>query len=653
MRRTFFVPFLLIAFGCDGRYVLGDLHRTEGDSGTPGSGGSGDSGSDSGDSQAVGAGGSSMTGDAGPNEAGGETSTGLVISPSSVPNAILGAPYAVTFGANGGAPDYAFQVSSGTLPTGLSLDANGQLSGTPQEQGAFSFVVEVTDAVNTKASASFQIEVSRTRWLASTTFVSTVSTQTALSMVDLQYPQAEPVLIESQSAIPIGFSPDGHWYLYSSYRGPDQMNQYDVYLVNTAGDKPSQRQFVLTTFWWACEWAPDSSKVACFKDTDAPEGTTTKLVYFDTRQGVVGSELPVGSVPPRSAGATGKAERELMFVDGNTLVYSYGPNDFARVAWNGQTPGAPQLLGVGGGTISKQSPDGGRAFIKRTDPNYAQGDVLVDFRLGNVDVLDSKMTFSISDGFEVGFGSDPPATGDAGLGTYSYYSVNGISVKVVGQSPAESPVTLASYPQIAGHTVVRPKGDRVVAITVGDAGIVEHVVPGDYQGVNAIKIDPAEKWLYIGTAEVDEQNRPIEATIKHWLSRLGADVPAAAQLIGQGYSIYTASNVLFSPDSQRLVLHGYDAYPHTNLPIAFRLFDLKDPVQIKSYGIDLSLSWADTTWSPDSTYVSAIGGTPDMQTRPLFVVDALAPTETPRKIIECGPASPSGPICPILATFQP
>src|SRR5262249_30830063 len=163
-----------------------------------------------------------------------------------------------------------------------------------------------TDAANTMASAAYRIEVSRTRWLASTTFVSTVSTQTALSMVDLQYPEAEPVLIENQSAIPVGFSPDGHWYLYSSYRATSssgQTNQYDVYLVNTAGDKPGQRQFLLTTFWWACEWAPDSSKVACFKDTDAAGGTTTQLVYFDTKQALVSPEMSVGTVPPRSAGA--------------------------------------------------------------------------------------------------------------------------------------------------------------------------------------------------------------------------------------------------------------------------------------------------------------------------------------------------------------
>jgi len=48
-------------------------------------------------------------------------------------------------------------------------------------------------------------------------------------------------------------------------------------------------------------------------------------------------------------------------------------------------------------------------------------------------------------------------------------------------------------------------GEQLVVITIGETGIVKHVVPGDYQNVNSFDLDTAETWLYIGSADFDAQ----------------------------------------------------------------------------------------------------------------------------------------------------
>ncbi len=68
------------------------------------------------------------------------------ISPSSVPNGTMGTNYtAVTFTISGGSftPPYTWSASG--LPAGLSVSADGTLSGTPTQSGSFVFTLTMTD----------------------------------------------------------------------------------------------------------------------------------------------------------------------------------------------------------------------------------------------------------------------------------------------------------------------------------------------------------------------------------------------------------------------------------------------------------------------------------------------------------------------------
>ena len=78
------------------------------------------------------------------------------------PTATVNSVYSFSFVRVGGLAPYTWSLASGTLPTGLSLGANGALSGTPTATGIFNFVVRVTDSTSGTAQSvtkSFTIGV--------------------------------------------------------------------------------------------------------------------------------------------------------------------------------------------------------------------------------------------------------------------------------------------------------------------------------------------------------------------------------------------------------------------------------------------------------------------------------------------------------------
>jgi len=84
----------------------------------------------------------------------------LVITTTSLPEGVVGTPYSATLEASGGVEPYAWSISSGTLPDGLSLNsATGVISGTSATAGTSDFTVTVTDVQPVTAAKAFSIEV--------------------------------------------------------------------------------------------------------------------------------------------------------------------------------------------------------------------------------------------------------------------------------------------------------------------------------------------------------------------------------------------------------------------------------------------------------------------------------------------------------------
>ena len=83
----------------------------------------------------------------------------VVISPATLPDAVDGAAYNQTLTSTGGTGPYAFAISSGALPPGLTLSSGGILSGTPTKPGSYTFTVGVTGADASPASKQYTVNV--------------------------------------------------------------------------------------------------------------------------------------------------------------------------------------------------------------------------------------------------------------------------------------------------------------------------------------------------------------------------------------------------------------------------------------------------------------------------------------------------------------
>ncbi len=71
----------------------------------------------------------------------------VTVNPATLPGGLVGVAYSQTVSASGGTAPYGYSVVSGTLPTGLSLNATtGAISGTPTAAGTFAFTIQARDA---------------------------------------------------------------------------------------------------------------------------------------------------------------------------------------------------------------------------------------------------------------------------------------------------------------------------------------------------------------------------------------------------------------------------------------------------------------------------------------------------------------------------
>ncbi|WP_395731929.1 putative Ig domain-containing protein [Prosthecobacter sp.] len=81
----------------------------------------------------------------------------VTVNPTTLTAATANSAYSQAITASGGATAYTYTVSSGTLPTGLSLSSAGVLSGTPTSTASFTFTITATDANGCPGSRSYTL----------------------------------------------------------------------------------------------------------------------------------------------------------------------------------------------------------------------------------------------------------------------------------------------------------------------------------------------------------------------------------------------------------------------------------------------------------------------------------------------------------------
>ncbi|HMX24313.1 MAG TPA: putative Ig domain-containing protein, partial [Blastocatellia bacterium] len=85
----------------------------------------------------------------------------ITVNPATLPNGTAGTMYNQTLTASGGVAPYTFAVSTGSLPNGLSLAANGALTGTPIVAGTFNFTAQAGDANGCQGTRAYSVTITQ------------------------------------------------------------------------------------------------------------------------------------------------------------------------------------------------------------------------------------------------------------------------------------------------------------------------------------------------------------------------------------------------------------------------------------------------------------------------------------------------------------
>jgi hypothetical protein len=104
----------------------------------------------------------------------------ITVVPASLPNGTIGTSYSQTVSASGGTIPYLFNVSSGALPSGLSIvGSTGVISGTPTTSGISNFTITAMDSNTCTASLAYSVTINCPTITLSPTAVPTGTTNVA------------------------------------------------------------------------------------------------------------------------------------------------------------------------------------------------------------------------------------------------------------------------------------------------------------------------------------------------------------------------------------------------------------------------------------------------------------------------------------------
>ena len=131
----------------------------------------------------------------------------LTLTTTSLPAGTVGVPYSQTLAASGGFPPYAWQLSSGNTPGGLTLNQySGTISGTPATAGSFTFQVKVYDSQQGSATGSFTIRIAAGAFTITNSSLPAGTVGTAYTATTLAATGGTPPYTWSASGLPSGLS---------------------------------------------------------------------------------------------------------------------------------------------------------------------------------------------------------------------------------------------------------------------------------------------------------------------------------------------------------------------------------------------------------------------------------------------------------------
>ncbi len=130
-----------------------------------------------------------------------------IIATPSLLDGTVSSPYSQTLTAAGGTAPYSWNLDTGSLPAGLTLDAaSGTISGTPTATGTATFTVRVSDAREGTATKVLQLKIGAPAIPASD-LPGIPATLPPADQNDVQVHLASPYPLPIQGRINLGFSP--------------------------------------------------------------------------------------------------------------------------------------------------------------------------------------------------------------------------------------------------------------------------------------------------------------------------------------------------------------------------------------------------------------------------------------------------------------
>src|ERR1022692_3741859 len=247
------------------------------------------------------------------------------ITTTSLPAARVATSYSAAVSASGGSVPYAWSLSAGSLPPGLSINPSGAISGMPGQAGSFSFSVKVTGGGGGSATKALTISVS---------------------------PQYE-------NAAALGPNNSLDFY-YNTYGTP----AWGLSVVAGAGTTDS---------------APSIAMMANGETVIAAQGANNSLDFYYNIYGTPAWNLTVVA----GAGTTDSAPSIAMMANGETVIAAQGANNsldfyyniYGTPAWNltvvagaGTTDSAPSIATMANGeaVITAQGPGDSLDFYYNT-----------------------------------------------------------------------------------------------------------------------------------------------------------------------------------------------------------------------------------------------------------------------------------------------
>lgn len=247
----------------------------------------------------------------------------LAITTTSLAAGIVGAPYSQSLVAAGGTPPYSWAITSGSLPSGLSL-SGAQIAGTPSTAGPFAFSVRVTDSANATADASLSITIGPA--------VSVATCPASTAIVGQAY---------SSSATATGGQPPYSWSVASGQLPPGLSLAASGAISGTPA-QPGNFSFTV--------------RVA-----DASLGAANKACAIAVNAALA---ITTGSLP---GGATGGLYSQQLSASGGTPPYTWSiaagnlPPGLSLNGASGQISGAATTVGTFNFTIRVTDSAGARA----------------------------------------------------------------------------------------------------------------------------------------------------------------------------------------------------------------------------------------------------------------------------------------------------